>query len=89
MAFVPRRAWPTRIQSRTRGWPPETLGRDPDGVLLIAAIYLRVAAFMSAFGASVWIKCPKLWLEITRPSRSSRFKKQSKIQKLFVSANPN
>jgi hypothetical protein len=29
---------------------------------------------------------PKLWREITRPSRSSRFKQQSKLQRLFVSA---
>ncbi|MGA8932232.1 MAG: hypothetical protein WB537_21105, partial [Pseudolabrys sp.] len=28
----------------------------------------------------------KLWLEITRPSRSSRLKQQSKLQKLFVNA---
>jgi hypothetical protein len=27
---------------------------------------------------------PKLWLEMTRPSRASRFKKQSKLQRLFA-----
>ena len=30
----------------------------------------------------LWNKLPKLWLEKTRPSRSSRFKQQSKLQSL-------
>jgi hypothetical protein len=33
-----------------------------------------------------WNKCPRLWLEITRPGRSRRFKQQSKLQEQFVSA---